>query len=168
MYIFIAFLTICAVAIPVAYIRERNRSRQVEKEKNEGKWDFIDYQYLPYLQSFGEVEKIDNVSFKIDYRSYGWTLTGTLYFNKAGIYAKLAEVTGFSAPTQLFVWGKVNSGRFKALNPLYFRALEEQRADTLFLKLNTKETGSDSDYTLKISKLPPGVIGKLKSIFTEG
>ena len=163
MYIFLAFAVVCLVGIPLAIYLENKRISKLEKEKAEGKWDFIDQEYLPYLASHAEpLKKLENVNFSINDDGYKWKLAGVLHYNAAGLYIKFDEVLD-KAPRYAFIWGKDKPARFSPAASLHFHSAELKN-DMLTLQLKTKAEQTGSNYQLMLKKIPAGVASDLQRV----
>ncbi len=164
MYIFLGFIAVAAVAGLVVFYKENKKTAKIRQEKADGKWDFIEMEYLPYLQSHGEpVHETGILSFKVLFDSYTWDLSGALHYNAAGIYAQF-DVVLDSAPRFLFVGGKDQPTRFCPASSLYFHSTDWKGRDFV-VNLKTREHGKQPDYTFIIKNATDELADELKKIF---
>lgn len=167
MYIFLGFIAVALVAGILVFRRESKRVAKLRQEKADGKWDFIEMEYLPYLKSHANpLRETGKLSFKIIYDSYSWDLSGILYYNAAGIYAQF-DVVLDSAPRFLFVWGKDKPSRFCPEFELYFHSFEVNGSD-IVIHLKTKENLEQSNYTFIIKKAHAEHAEELKKVLPPG
>jgi hypothetical protein len=155
---------VIVVVIPLFYYFENKRVTRLKNEKAEGRWDFIDREYLPYLASHKEpVQTITGLSFSIYDGFDTWTgIPGVLHYNPAGIYCEL-ESTMQGAPTEIFAWGKDKPSRFSAAQSYAFHSVEMKGEDTVVLNLK-KVDRRDADYTLKMRNASAELYSELKRV----
>lgn len=166
MYIFLLFIAVCLIAVPLYFYFENKKAAKLKQEKLEGKWDFIEMEYLPYLSSHEEpVHRIEKLSFKINYRSYWWSLTGDLQYNAAGIYIQFVNTNLPSSPQLIFIWGKDKPAKFCPSSELFFHSLEIKDSKVQ-LNLKTKAKRESSDYTLTIKGASQDLVSELKRVLT--
>jgi hypothetical protein len=165
MYIFLLFIVVALVALVTVLTRENKRVTKLNQEKAEGKWDYIDNEYLPYLKSHNNaITRIEKLEFKINYRSYSWSLSGAINYNAAGVYIEFDEMRMLNTPKFVFIWGKEKPSRFSPGASLYFHSLGKEK-DSVKLFLKTKANLTSSDYSITIKNAPDHLISELNAIF---
>ncbi len=159
--IILIVLAVIVVAIFFAYYFQVKRVNKLEKEKAEGKWDFIDREYLLYLQSHKEpVKKTEKLwlKYKTDYET--WSETAVLYYNAAGLFIETDDIKNF--PKEKFIMGKDRHAKFCPVEELFFHSIESPYTDQVVLHLKSKASREKPDYTLTIDKAPPELFNGLK------
>lgn len=156
MYIFLAFLVVALILILLAF---KSQSK-LEKEKAEGKWDFISDEFLPYLKSHTEpVKSTDELSF-ISYNGRGTTkFKGRLHYNSAGIL--IEQITKSTKMEVIeFFRGKDEPSKFKPLFESSLFNIQKSNDDVI---LNLKTSSIDRS-ELTIEKTPDYLFEELRSV----
>lgn len=167
MYIIIVVVVI-VVVLPLFYYFENKRVTKLRREKAEGKWDFIDREYLPYLASHNEpVKSLKGLSFSIKDGFNGWTgMTGVLHYNPAGLYCEFDSVMR-DAPVMIFVWGKDKPSRFSPAQSWLFHSAEMKGDSEIILHL-MKVSRHSPDYTFTIKKASAELFEDMKRALGPG
>ncbi len=151
-------LTTCIV-IAFIFLAIKRQSK-LEKEKAEGKWDFILSEFLPYLKSHSEpVKTTEELSFTSYNGSGTMNFDGRIHYNSAGVLVeKTVGSTKFKAVE--FFRGKDEPSKFK---PLFESSLYSIKKENDNIILDLKCSSIDCK-ELIIKKAPNYLFEELKAI----
>ncbi len=160
MYMFIV-LAVLGIAISLAFYFRVKRANKLENERVEGKWDFIDGEYLPYLESHKEpVKKIEKASMTIKTSYADWIGNGTISYNAAGVHF---EINSVGYPVEVvFARGEKRHAKFSPLEEFHFASIEKSDKDKIILNFKTKANREKAEYTLTINNAPAELFDGLK------
>ncbi|GAB5465089.1 MAG: hypothetical protein Kapaf2KO_05250 [Candidatus Kapaibacteriales bacterium] len=161
MFIYIvAFLFIVFI---IAAVRIQSK---LQKEKKEGKWDFILREFLPYLKSHSEpVKTSEELSLKSTTGFSSESFIGKLHYNSAGVLVEKTEpLSAADFSEVIFVRGKDVPSKFNPVFESYYYSLEENDK-SIILKLKDNNSNNTYDYELIIKYPPEHLYLDIKSVF---
>lgn len=135
MEVFLIFLIVVAVGIFFAYKTEKKKQAKWEYEKSIGMWDFVDQEYLDYLNSHKiKPKKLEKVGIKLKVSNDTWSLSTDIYYNKAGIYLDLSKVSMKNLPEHFFIRGKEQPSKFSPRKEWFSKSIEKDKKG--YIKIN--------------------------------
>lgn len=147
------------IALILIIIAFRTQSK-LEKEKAEGKWDYILQEFLPFLESHTEPVKTTE---ELSFTSYDGTGTasfkGRVHYNSAGIAIEQISRNSKTSIIEFFR-GKDEPSRFK---PLFESSLWNIQKHNDSIRFNLK-TNSTNRKELTIENAPGNLFDELKEV----
>lgn len=99
-------------------------------------WDFVDQEYLEYLNSYEiKPKKITKENIKLRVSNDSWNWTADIHYNKAGIYLDLTSISmQNSPPEKVFIRGIEKPSKFSPRYEWYSKTIEKDKKG--FIKIN--------------------------------
>ena len=166
MYVLIV-IGVVVVATLIVILLKRHQQRKLEAEQANGKWDYINRAFFPYLHSHPEpVEVTRELSIKCVGVSGFENYKGKLHYNAAGLLIEKTAPLSVNESLEKdaeFIFGKDTPAKFK---PEFASVLTDIEKDNghIILSLRSKEPSEKRAYQLIIKNAPGGLFEAIEKI----